>query len=521
MSRALRLAAAVLTCALHAAGTAAAQGTGGGLELPQAVRLALEQNLDLSIERLNPFIAREQQREARGAFDPILSLGVTYAQTERYLNTILELSAESGIVRERTLTAEYPSLTGKLVTGTQYNLSLVTPVVESNNPLRLYDHAYQPVLLFGVTQPLLRDFGLEVNQVRIRMAERAEASSISAVETRMLAVIREVETRFWAVRYAQEHVGVAHGALELAQDLAERLGRSRGAGLATDLEVAEAKTAVAARGADLARARADLVTAQAQLRLVMDPRGRTGASLTVAGDAPDPSPPADLAGRQARALVHRPELRQQEGVIERMSLEERLAKNNTQWRLDLLGGLGWDGLSGRGLNSTVTAPSSSGLPSRLQGQDTYGDSFRGFLSPNGNVNWSVGVRLQLPVGNNEALARLAQVRLARQQEELRLLLLRSQIATEVETAFQELTALCARRSAAEESVSFARAQLDAQQRDLGAGRVTVRRVLEAQDALVRAQDTLTQAWTDQAVAMARLDAAAAQTFETYRLVMRR
>jgi outer membrane protein TolC len=499
-------------------GHAAAQGGGApALDLRGAVTLALERNLDLSIQRLAPLIARQQAREARGAFDPIVGGAVTYARTERFLNSVLEAQAESGIVQDNTLTIEYPSLTGRLPTGTQYYLGLVTPVISSNNPLRLYDQSHQAVLTLGVTQPLLRDFGVELNTVRIRQAENAEAQGDRSVEARMLAVIRDVETRYWAVFYAREHLESAQGGVALAEDLVERLTRARGAGLATDLDVLEARTALEGRRADLERARADLRVAEVQLRLAVDPARGATETIEVVGRPRDEGPPQDLWGRLARALAVRPEIRQQELSIERLILDERLARNNAQWRLDAVGSLGWNGLSGDGLNPTFRGP----LPSRLQGQDTYTDAFNRFFSPDGNVNWSLGLRFQLPLGNNEALARLEQVRLLRRQEELRLLLLRGQVTAEVESLFQDMAAQASRRAAAREAVALVERQLEAVERDRAAGRATVRRLLEAQDALARARDREAAALADYATVRSRLDAATAASFDVYGLSVQR
>jgi outer membrane protein TolC len=272
---------------------------------------------------------------------------------------------------------------------------------------------------------------------------------------------------------------------------------------------------VESRRSELARAQADVAAAQAQLKLVVDPGA--GTAIAVTGHPPDDGPPADLGGKLAKAQAARPEIRQQELVIDKLALDERLAQNNAQWRLDAVGGLGYNGLSGRGVNPAFPGA----LPSRLQGQESYTDAFRGFLTPDGNFNYSVGLRLQIPIGNNEAQGRLGQVRLQRRQEELRLMQLRSQIGVDVETAFQDMTAQAARLAASRQGVRLAREQLSGQERDLAAGLATVRQVLEAQDVLARAEDGAIQAWVDYAAARSRLDATQAQSLDNYGLVVQR
>jgi outer membrane protein TolC len=510
-----------------ALGIVVASATGGGAQLPssspsrlrldEAVKLALERNLDLKIERLNPQMATAQERAARGGFDPLLDAGVTYAHTERFLNSVLESQAKSGIVIENIFTADFPSLSGRLPTGTQYSLTLTTPITNSNHPLRLYDEAYQSALTLGFIQPLLRDFGLEINMVRIDQAKISSEQAARGVEARMLEVIRQAETSYWTLYYAEQHVDVAQNSLTLGEDLVAQLTRMRDAGLVKETDVAQAQVVADHRRAALAKARADLQVARGQLRLVVDPRLEGAAQYSAADRPPDANPPTELAGKRERALAARPEIKQQELLIANMALEERLAVNATQWRFDLLAGGGYNSLAGSGVNPTLRGS----LPSKLEGRNDYSDIFDDYFTTKGNTNYWAGARLRIPLGNNEALGRLQQVRLRRKQEELRLAQLKVQIVTDLEGAFEEMTASTFRLAAARREAMVAKDQLANRQRELGAGLATSHQVLEAQDVLARAQDAEALAWITYAVARSKLEAGYAQTFDTYRLVIER
>jgi outer membrane protein TolC len=504
-----------LVVTISGAGASAQERERMPLSIQDAVRLALTLNLDLEIERVNPPIAYEQIREAAGQFDPLLGASTTYSRQKRFPNSQLEQTAVGGLVRDTIFTPN-TSLTGKLTPGTQYNLSLIAPVTKTDNPQRLFDHSYTPVLTFGLTQPLLRDFGTEVNLVKFRQAEKSERQAIFGVEAKMLSVIQNVETQYWTVFYSQQHVNVAQGNLELAEDLVQRVTRQKDAGLATALDVLQAKSAVEARRGDLARARADLLNAQAQLRLLVNPKLGITKQIVTSERPPEEGPPSDLQRKLARAMARRPEIPAQELVIEKLTLEELLAKNNTLWRLDAIGSTGYNGLAGTGVG-----PSIRGLPPRLQGQDSFFDAFRDFLTPQGAFSWSIGMQLQIPIGNQQALGKLNETRLQKRQEELRLSLLKSQISVQVETAFEDLAAGWAQLGGVREAVSLAREQLAAQEKQLAAGLTTVRKVLEAQDNLATTQDKENQALVNYASAQSRLDAAEAASFDTYRLVLQR
>jgi outer membrane protein TolC len=161
----------------------------------------------------------------------------------------------------------------------------------------------------------------------------------------------------------------------------------------------------------------------------------------------------------------------------------------------------------------VTAP-----PASSQGS-SYFDAFNNFFTPDGNLTWSVGLRLQIPLGNREALGRLEQSKLRREQEEMRLSLLKSQIGIEVETAFQEMTAAWGQILAASEGVRLAQEQLAAQERQLEAGLSTVRRVLEAQEVVSFAEDRRIEMVERYARARSRLAAAGAYNFDLYQLMV--
>lgn len=510
------LSASILATVMVAAAAAlpAQDLEGKALSLKEAVRMALEQNLDLLIERVNPLIAHEQIGGARGAFDPDLSFSIPLSRQERPVNSALEQQAPDGVLLQKNFTPEV-SFGGKLITGTRYGLSFISLLQRTTNPQRLFDKSYQPVLNFNITQPLLRDFGIEVNLVKVRQAEKNEKRALLGVEAKMLTVIRDVESTYANLFFAQQHVRVAQGSLALAQDLVEHVTRMRDAGLATALDMLEAKSAVEARRADLARARGDLAKAEAQLKLLTDPR-LTLDTRILAADAPaDRGPPQDREGKVERALAKRPEIAEQQLVIESLMLEERFAENRARWRLDLIGNVGFTGLAGSGLGPNIRL-----LPPRLEGRDTFGEAFSDYFTRE-SMGWSVGIQLKIPIGNREALAKLGEARLHRRRGELRLSLVKGQIRVEVESAFEDMSAEHARLRASRESVLVAREQLAAQERDLVAGRTTVRKVLEAQDILAQAEARQIQALVNYGNARARLDAAQALTFEAYGLVMQR
>jgi outer membrane protein TolC len=515
-ARFFRLLGCVAALAVATAGGPASGGEldGRRLSLREAVELALEQNLALSIERVNPQIAEKKITEASGAFDPVISLSTSLSRLERPVNSALEQIAEDGVLLQQSFIPE-ASIGGKLYTGTRYSLSLASALLLTNNPQRLYDRSFQPVLSFGLAQPLLRDFGTGPNLARVRQAGMNEEKSRFALQGGMLKVVLQVETAYGVLFFGQENVKVVTGSLALAEDLVKQVIRMKEAGLATALDVLEAKSAVQARRAALARARADVLKAQAELHFLVDPKLAITGQLLATESPMDKGPPRDLQEKVDRGTARRPEISEQQSLIESLRFEDLLAENKTRWQLDLVGNVSFTGLSGR-----REGPFIQSLPARLEGRDTFGEAFNDYFTRK-SMTWSVGLQLKLPLWNREASARLDEARLRLRQEELRLSLIRKQIAVEVEGAFWDLTAEHARLVAAREAAALAREKLAVAERDLAAGRTTVRKVLEAQNHLAVAEGRDIEALVLYGSARSRLEAAQGLSLDTYGVGVRR
>lgn len=480
------------------------------LTLESAVFLALEENLELRIEQDNPGIAAETVEQAQAAFTPRFDISTDWFDGERFTNSILETAPElaDGKILETGWRSE-TSVVGEVRFGLDYAFSLTTNDLETNNPIRLYDQSYTPRATLSLTQPLLRDAGVAVNTVRIRQAEALESQARLDVESEMLRVILQVESSYWLARFAREHAEVVRGNLQLAERLAERLERMTAAGLATELDLSQARLAVEARRSELARAEADRWNAQTALRLVVDPSlPHTTMIDTVDELAPDAPPPANLDARLQRALATRPEIERQRLAVESVELEERRARDERRWRLDARGSLTYGGLAGEGLGPRVFVPPAPDLLARTDFWDAFED---------GATSWAVGLQLEIPLGKRAALAGVDGAVLRLRQERTRLELAKARVRAETEIAFRDMSAESLRLRSAERGVELAQEQLAAEERNLAAGLATALQVLQAQDQLAVARDAELQARVDYAVAAARLDAAEAGSLERYNL----
>lgn len=517
-----RLVCALLVLLPPAAGFAA--DTELKLSVEEAVRTALEKNLDLEIEKVSPPIASDQIVQARSEFHPLFDYNLTYARQTRYLNNLLELRAANGLVRETRVTPE-AELKGLLTSGTDYKLSAGLMTLKSDNPLRLFDVSYAPTVGIGFTQHLLRGFGRSVNLVKVRQAEQVEKQALLQVKAKMLDVIQDVETKYWILTYAQQHLDIAKDNLKVGEELIDRLKRMREAGISTDLDVSKASLAAEERRADVARAEADLKIAQARLRSTMDPDLPVTTKVIALETPQDEGPPKDLQKMIDRAMEARPEVEYEESVIENLSLQEKEARSNARWKLDATGGATYAGLGGKDVNPNLDpnvlfpmfpnlAPNLRPLPGGLEDRSGPLSSFR-----NGNYSWSLGLSLEIPLGNRVSLAQVLPTRLKKTQEELRLEQVKQQIQLDLEVAFHNMDAEWSQLNSAREAVRLAQLQVNAEERNLEVGLNTVWDVVEAQDRLATALDAEGKSMALYAGSRSRLHAEQAESFEDYNLVV--
>lgn len=479
--------------------------------LEDVVLRALENNLELKIERVEPVIAHQGVRVAEADFDPVADFSMQRLDSQRFVNNILELSPElaGGTINEVRYTPQ-GSVQERLSTGAQYSFSAVTPVIDTDYPLRIFDRSYTPLVVAEISQPVLRDSGRRINRVHIDQARLRERESVQGIAAKMLSVIRDVEIAYCTVSDAERHLELTTEDLEICERRVARSKTMASAGLASPPETRSAAIAVEERRADLAQASADLARARVRLRSLLadEGEGETGTPIQPVRNLPEDPPPAELGPLVSLALLNRPEIRSQELAIERLQMDVDLANNDRRPRLDLLGLVSYGGLAG---TDPVSRPLIQ-VPPDLVARDGFFGAFK-----DGAFSWSVGFSMSIPIGSREALARLESSRRRVDQERLRLSLLRNRIGADVELAFHAATAAWARLQSNRRLVDLARENLRDQEQRLEIGLSTEFDVLDARDRLTTAEDR--QGHSGLTYALARFDIAAVSgtSFETYHL----
>jgi len=230
-----------------------------GIALSDAVGMALLRNPNLAVSASNVKVARYQVTEAKGPFDlrfrvePSSSFSVTPPQnifaagpgSPAGISTVTgqPLSAPGNIIQHQS-GFQY-GLGGQTINGTTYTAGIQQQRTFNNITFNTYDPYYLASLNLSVTQPLLRDAGMNSAKRDLKLSlvnadVNAEQALIDASNT-----IAQVEDAYWSLVAAWRNVAIQESALKDAVDQMQSNTRLAKRGAAAPIAVVEARTQVA------------------------------------------------------------------------------------------------------------------------------------------------------------------------------------------------------------------------------------------------------------------------------------
>ncbi len=451
------------------------------LALHDAYALALTRNLDLQVGRYDLAAAQAGILQSVGIFDPKLDLGINGDYTKSPAATQL---AGAQITESRN-TGFSLGLSQLLPSGTTYSVNTRFNRSETNSTFFFLNPRWASDITLQVTQPLLNGFGTTVNRSGLVIARNSREQTAVGLTLSVIGTVQQVENAYWDLVAARKAVEVKEQSLELAQRLLEETKERVRVGTSAPIDLVQSEAAVAARRQELITARNAAADAEDALKSVLgfdQPEEWTVHIETRDELAIEPLE-VDLDTAIQAALDRRPEIHRQMLAIEALRLNVDLAKNATLPRLDLAGSYGFAGLGG---DLTVRDPQTGAVLDTIPGG--FDDAVRQ-LRDLDFPHWTVGVTFSLPLGNNDAKAKLAQRRYELEKGLVQLQALKQQVILEVRRAVRGLEDGAASIDAAVASTRLAQRNLDAEHTKFANGLSTNYQVLQIQDDLAQAQLT--------------------------------
>ena len=462
------------------------------LTLADAVQRALERNLDISVERLNP-----------QTFDfAIAALDANYRPT---FSSNLGVRSQSTFPRTQTAGADM------LVTDTMTgNTSLTQNVkwgggsyaIGFNNNRQAQSDAFatrNPAINTSVTgvylQPLLRSFRIDATRAQLQITQLNQEVSEIALRGTIVRTLANVRNAYWDLVYSIQAAEVAERSLALAANLVTDNQARVEIGTLAPLDIVQAQAEQATRRQTVAQTVAARRTAELSLkRLIVD---GTEDPYWIAALNPVDVPtfstePLDVAAAVKRALENRIDLQQSQRQLQSNDISLRSLLDQQLPALDLTASYGVAGVGGPQfirqsgqLGGNITNTIQSG----------YTDALR-ILTNQTAPTWNLAVNFSYPIGTSPAQANVARARLQQRQTIAQTRQIELQVATDVTNAALQIESTRERVEAASAAREFAGRRLDAEQSRFEVGLSTNFFVVQAQRDLRDAANTELRALAD-------------------------
>lgn len=462
------------------------------LTLDDATARALERNLDIAVERLNPQIQDFNLARIRASYRPTATSAI--GQRAFVQPPTNQLNGGT-IVQNDTSTYNAGVLQALPWGGGDVSFQFNNNKQVTSNIFANFNPTYNASFNATITQPLLRDFLIDGTRQQLLVTSINRDISEIQLKGTLATTIANVRNAYWELLYAVQAVDVARGSLDLAQKLVEDNRARVEVGTMAPLDVVQAEAEAATRRQTLAQAEATWGTAELALkRLIVsgteDPLWR--ANITPI-DRPEFRPePLDVEGAVRKALDGRTDLEQARRTIDSNDVTMRFLQNQTLPAVDMTASYGALGLGGTqfvrdgtGLGSTVIDTISLG----------YANAWK-TLTARDYPNWNLQLNVSYPIGSSANEAQYARARIQRNQSAAQLRALELQVATEVTNAALQVESSLKRYEASTVARDLAQTRLEAEQSRFDVGLSTNFFVVQAQRDLATAQNSELRALLD-------------------------
>jgi outer membrane protein len=480
----------------------------GKLKLSEAdaIRLVLENNLDVVTDRYDPRLSEFDVLREYGIFDPKFTTTLTAGRRTVPQSNIVTTGVASLTSLEHTANFSFSQL---FQTGTSYTIDYTNFRQSSNSRRNFINPFLSSGLRATITQPLLRNFGILPNKRPILIARNNKEISDYVFAERLITLVNQVQSLYWEIVFGREDIKVKQRSLDLATKTNEDNKRQVEIGTLAPIEVVKSESEIANRKEQLITAQYTLEQYEDQMKKYISSLGDP-AQITSRVEPIDKtlSPLAfkdfDLVQAVSYAIEARPEIKQYKKDIENQEINVRYFKNQLLPNVNLNLVYGTNALVGqpRILDPDVLVFLGEG----------YRDSLHQLLGRDYPA-YSASVTVEVPIKNRGGQADYARANFAKRQAERRLKALEQRIALEVRNTHTALEMNRARIEAAQKARELSERNLEAEQKKFQLGTSTIRFVLEEQRNLAEAQTNEVRALVDFTKAKNDLERAMGKTLE--------
>ena len=469
-----------------------APGTVVELTLDDATQRALERNLDIAVERLNPQTYDFSIAALDANYRPTLTSNFSTRSQTAFSRS---QTAGGDVLVTDTITNNYGISKnmrwggGSFAAAFNNNRQAQSDLFATRNP------ALNASLTASYVQPILRNFRIDGTRLQLQVTQINQQISETTLRATITRTLVNVRNGYWDLVYAIQAADVAERSLTLATRLVQDNQARVEVGTLAPLDVVQAQAEEATRRQTVTQTVAARRTAELALkRLIVNGTDDPMWTATIEPiDRPTySSTPIDVAEAVRKALGTRTDLETAHKQIQSNDLSLKSLTDQQLPALDLTATYGLAGIGGPQfvrqsgqLGGTVLEVIPSG----------FGDAL-GLIKDRRAPTWNIGLSLSYPIGTSPAEANTARARLQQRQTIAQSRALELQIATEVTNAALQVESTRERLQAAAVALELAEKRLEAEQSRFDVGLTTNFFVVSAQRDLRDSQNSQLRALLD-------------------------
>ena len=449
------------------------------MSIDDAVAMALEQNLDLQVQRINPQLRDLEIAGFEANYTPNLNVTTNLVDQTQPPSSLLSGNTSQLTTGRSTFDFGVNQLTPWY--GGSYQVTFSNGRTTTNNIFTQFDPQLTTNLNASYTQPLLRNFKIDGVRQQLLVSQKNREIADTQLQQSIAVTVRNVRNAYYDLMGAIASLAVQRQSLDLArQSLKDNRARVE-IGTMAPLDIVQAEAEVATREEAVILAEAAIERQQDQVRaLVFNPKSPDfwTARIEPVDTVTFQPTSVDVDAAVRNALSQRTDIVVAKKNIEAADVNIRYFDNQSMPDLNASVVYGAQAIGGVGL---LRGPSSGLTPGPITGtvERSYFDTL-GVLFGGDFPGWTFSLDMTYPVGRSSSEANEARSRLQRSQQERQLQSLELQVATQVRDAARNVQTNAKRVDATRASRALAEKRLEAEEKRFQAGLTSSFFVLQAQ-----------------------------------------
>ncbi len=447
----------------------------------QLVQIALTNNLDIRISRLQPDIDQFSINGLYGAYQPNLTMNATRFYGKQPGGFFSSGGAEIPVPPTITKSDNYtPGLAGLLPTGLNYNLSGPLSFQNIAGAETLKDYQASPSI--SLDQPLLKGSWENSAGYNISVSKNTLRSDQWSFRLQVINVVFNVKTAYYKLIFARENLKVQQEALALKNETVSEDKEKVQLGAMRQLDEQQAESEAASAQSDVQTALITLAQQENTMKNLLYQRlGELDKFTLVPSEQLIALPEHPVPQECFRVgLEERPEMVQAKLRIERQHITIKYDFNQLFPQIDLVASYG------------------------RSATDATFDTTLGDIKQATSPNYAYGLTMTIPLGNSAARGTYRADRAALQSLLLQAKKVEWTVVTAIDNDIKAIEADLLKVDYTRQARIFAEAALDAGQQELKEGKRINFEVLQFQDNLTAARSAEISALSDYNTALEQL-----------------